>query len=68
MVMAKLNDTEIKLVKLICNELTAKEIATRMGLGVRTIEGYRLDILRKVKAKNVVGIALWAVRNGVVKL
>jgi two-component system, NarL family, invasion response regulator UvrY len=62
-----LNPVELKIVKLICKQLSSREIGDQLGLSFRTIESYRLIILRKVKAKNLVGIALWAVKNGVVK-
>lgn len=61
------NATELKVIKLICKQLTAKEIAGKMGLGYRTIESYRSVIQKRIKAKNSIGIALWAVRKGIVK-
>ena len=58
---------ELKIVKLICKQLTAKEIADRIGLSFRTVEDYRRKIQKKIGAKNVVGIAIYAVRNSLIK-
>jgi len=60
-------ETEIEIIKLICKQLTAKEIAEKLDLSYRTIEDYRLKIQKKVRAKNIVGIALYAIRKGIVK-
>jgi len=60
--------TELKIIKLICQELTSTQIATRLGLNKRTLEERRTIILRKTKSKNVVGIVKYAIKHGIVKL
>jgi DNA-binding NarL/FixJ family response regulator len=57
------NKKEIQIIKLICKQCSNKEIAAKLKLSIRTIEGYREEILKKMKVKNSVGIALFAVRN-----
>lgn len=59
---------ELKILKLICRQLTAKEIATKIGLSFRTVEDYRRKIQRKVGAKNVVGIAIYAVKHELIRV
>lgn len=59
---------EIKVIKLICKQYTSKEMAEVMNLSFRTVEDYRNRIQKKIKAKNAVGIALYAVKNGIVKI
>jgi DNA-binding NarL/FixJ family response regulator len=59
---------EILIIKLICKELTTKEIADQLKLSAKTIEDYSHRIKEKVGAKNLVGIALYAVKNGFVRL
>jgi DNA-binding CsgD family transcriptional regulator len=68
--MAKVSFTplELRIIKLICKQMTAKEIADKLGLSFRTIESYKLTIQKKTKARNIVGIALYAVREGVIKI
>jgi DNA-binding NarL/FixJ family response regulator len=58
---------ELKIIKLICQEYSNKEIGEKLELSGRTIEGYRRIILRKMKAKTAAGIALYAVRTGMIK-
>ena len=58
---------EKKVMRLICRQLSSKEIAASMNLAVRTVENYRHHIQEKIGARNVVGIALFAVVNEIVK-
>ncbi|MEP6750842.1 MAG: response regulator transcription factor [Bacteroidota bacterium] len=51
---------EIKVTKLICRQLTTKEIAQSLKIGIRTVEDYRHQVQQKIGARNVVGIALYA--------
>ncbi len=64
----KLNEREIEFLKLACTELTYKEIADKMFLSPRTIDGYRDALFEKLKAKTRVGLVLYAVKNGIVNL
>jgi DNA-binding CsgD family transcriptional regulator len=61
----KLNllEKEVKVIELICKEYGSPEIATKLKLSPRTIEGMRYRILQKTKSKNVVGIVKFAVIN-----
>jgi hypothetical protein len=54
--------------KLVCTEWTYKEIADRMYLSPRTIDGYRDALFEKLNVKTRVGLAMYAVRNGIVNL
>jgi DNA-binding CsgD family transcriptional regulator len=56
---------ERKVMELTCEQLTNKEIADRLGLGLRTIEKYKENILIKFDLRNNVGIAMYAVQNGI---
>jgi DNA-binding NarL/FixJ family response regulator len=62
----KLVDKEIEVVKLICKEYTNKQIAEILSLSNRTIDGYRERILKKIGAKNTVGIVMYAVKHGII--
>ncbi|MFL5738652.1 MAG: response regulator transcription factor [Flavisolibacter sp.] len=64
----ELTARELVLLKLICKQLTAREIGDKLGLSHRTIEEQRLKLQNKLRVKNAVGLALFAVRNGIVKL
>ena len=62
----KLNDREKEFLKLAATELTYKEIAEKMKLSPRTIDGYRDDLFEKLAIKSRVGLVLYAIRNGIV--
>ena len=64
----QLNDSEIGVLTHLCAELTSGEIAQKMYLSQRTIEGIRQELMRKTQSKNVVGLIVFAVKNGLVDL
>jgi DNA-binding NarL/FixJ family response regulator len=59
------NNNEIEIIKMICREKSTKEIAQQLFLSARTVEKYRERIQEKIDAKNMVGVVLFAVRNGI---
>jgi DNA-binding NarL/FixJ family response regulator len=59
------SEQEVKVIRLICKQLTNKEIANTIQLHVRTVEDYRYRIQEKMNVKNAVGIALYALANGI---
>ena len=66
--LVNLNDRELEFLKLTCTELTYKEIADKMYLSPRTIDGYRDALFEKLNAKTRVGLVLYAIRNGIVQV
>lgn len=64
----ELSQKEIDIIHLICQEMTNREIADRFNLSIRTIEGYRDQILEKLGAKNSAGIVVYAIRNKIYSL
>lgn len=66
--LTKLNERELEFLRLACSELTYNEIAAQMFLSPKTIDGYRSALFEKLAVKTRVGLALYAVRNGIVSL
>jgi DNA-binding NarL/FixJ family response regulator len=64
----KLNDRELEFLKLACSELTYKEIAAEMHLSPRTIDGYRDALFEKLEIKTRTGLAIYAIKNGIVQV
>jgi len=62
---ARLTDKEIRIINLICDEYSAKEISQEFFQSNRTVEGWRLKILEKLNVKNTAGIVKYAIRNGI---
>jgi two-component system, NarL family, invasion response regulator UvrY len=65
---ADLKESEREFIKLACTEMTYAQIAEKMQLSVKTVEGYRESLFLKFKLKNRVSLAMFAVRNGLVKV
>ena len=63
-----LKEHEMTFLKLACTELTYKEIADKMFLSPRTIDGYRDDLFQRLNVKTRVGLVMYAIRNGIVNL
>ena len=63
-----LNDRELEFLKFACTEMTYKEIAEKMYLSARTIDGYRDALFEKLNVKSRVGLVLYAIRNCIVNL
>lgn len=63
-----LSEKEVQFLKLVCTDLTYKEIADRMNVGVRTIDGYRDVLFERLKVKSRVGLVLFAIKNDMITL
>jgi two-component system invasion response regulator UvrY len=61
-----LKEREIEFMKLVCSELTYKEIAEQMNLSPRTVDGYRDDLFQKLGVKSRVGLVIFAVKSNLV--
>ena len=59
-----LTDRELEVVGLVAEGLTNKEIATRLGLSVRTAENHVLNVMNKLGLDNRAQVAAWFVRAG----
>jgi DNA-binding CsgD family transcriptional regulator len=66
--MLVLNERELEFMQLVCTECTYKEIADRMYLSPRTIDGYRDALFEKLHVRTRVGLAMFAVRSGIVNI
>lgn len=64
----KLNDRELEFLKFAGTELTYREIADKMCLSPRTIDGYREALFEKLNVKNRVGLVIYAIKNGIIRL
>ena len=62
-----LTEKEREFLRLVCTEITYKDIASIMNLSPRTIDDYRNSLFEKLKAKSRVGLVMYAMRNGLVQ-
>jgi DNA-binding NarL/FixJ family response regulator len=63
-----LSAQEIKVVRLICEEKTSQEIADLLFISKKTVESHRDRILQKIKARNMIGIAMYAIKHNIIDL
>jgi DNA-binding NarL/FixJ family response regulator len=64
----ELTGREREILQLICKELNNTEIADRLSLSVRTVEGHRNNLLLKTGCRNTAGLVLFAVRYNIFEL
>jgi DNA-binding NarL/FixJ family response regulator len=62
---AQLNEKEVHILKLMCEEKSTKEIADMVDLSPRTVEAIRDKLRAKTGAKSMAGLVLFAVKNGI---
>ena len=65
---AQLTTRERQVLVLIAEGQSNKEIANKLGIGVRTIETHRERIMRRLDIHSVAGLTKFAIANGMVSL
>lgn len=63
-----LKEREIEFLQHACSELTYKEIAEKMFLSPKTVDGYRDALFQKLEIRNRVGLVLYAIKNKIVEV
>ena len=63
-----MNDREKDFLKLACSEFTYNEIAGKMFVSPKTVDGYRNALFEKFNVKSRVGLVLFAIKKGLVIL
>lgn len=64
----QLTKREEEVLQLICMQLTTEEIAEKLFISPKTVNGHRNSLLQKTGANNVAGLVIYAVKNGVIKV
>lgn len=59
-----LTKREKEILQLICRELNSSEIADKLFLSVRTVEGHRNNLIAKINCRNTAGLVLFAIKSG----
>jgi DNA-binding NarL/FixJ family response regulator len=65
--LVQISEKETEFLKLICTELTYKEIADKLKISPRTVDNYRDNLFEKLHVKTRVGLAMFAAKNGIVQ-
>ncbi|MEM1320835.1 MAG: response regulator transcription factor [Bacteroidota bacterium] len=66
----KLNLTkrELEVLQLICQELTTSEIAQKLFISIRTVEGHRKNLLEKTGVRNMAGLVIYAMKHKLISV
>ena len=59
----KLSKRETEVLDLICDGLSNSEIAEKLGVSRRTVEGHRCSLISKTGAKSTIQLVLYAMKN-----
>ena len=62
----ELTERELEVLKLICEEKTAAEIAKVIFLSPRSVEGIRQRLIDKIGVRNTAGLVMFAAKNNIV--
>jgi DNA-binding NarL/FixJ family response regulator len=58
-----LTKREMEFLQYACSEMTYKEVADKMNLSPKTIDGYRENLFSKLQVKSRVGMVIFAIKN-----
>ena len=64
----KLTKRELEILQLICDQCTTSEIAEKLFISPRTVDGHRNNLLEKTGSKNTAGLVVYAIQKKIVDL
>ncbi len=62
-----LSEREKEIIRLVCQELTIKEIGDRLSLSENTIRNHKANIMEKIEVNNAIGLVKYAYQTGLLK-
>jgi len=63
-----LSKTELAILELICGQCTTSEIADKLYISPRTVEGHRNNLLLKTRSKNVAGLVIYGIQKKLIEI
>ena len=64
----QLSRREIDVLALICAQHTTSEVADKLFISPRTVEGHRNNLLLKTQSRNIVGLVLYGIEKRLIKI
>lgn len=64
----ELTKREEEILQLICEQFTTSEIAQKLYISPRTVDGHRNNLLGKLGCRNTAGLVVYALENKIVKV
>jgi DNA-binding NarL/FixJ family response regulator len=65
---SSLTEREREVLTMLARGLSTKEIASALGIGTRTVETHRANLMRKLRVRSVALLTQMAIREGIVTL
>lgn len=62
----KLTKRELEVLKLICEGLSNAQIAEKLFISIRTVEGHKSNLISKTGVKNTISLVMYALKNSLV--
>ena len=63
-----LTKREIEVLELVCQQMTTEEIAEKLFISMKTVNGHRNNLLQKTGARNAAGLVLYAAKKGLIEI
>ena len=63
----ELTTREIEVLELVCQQMTTDEIAEKLFISTKTVNGHRNNLLQKTGSRNVTGLVMYAVKNNLIE-
>ena len=63
---SSLTKREVQVLKFVAQQYSTREIANELNISESTIETHRKNLMKKVKVKNSVGLAIFAIKNEII--
>ena len=64
----QLTNRELEVLDLVCKGLTSQEIADKLFISDKTVEGHRTSIFQKANVRKTAALVLWALHNNFITL
>jgi DNA-binding NarL/FixJ family response regulator len=63
----RMTSRERQIVQLVAEARSTKEVASHLGISIKTVEAHRTNIMRKLRLRSVSELVRYAIRNGIVQ-
>jgi DNA-binding NarL/FixJ family response regulator len=64
----EITNREKEVLQLICEQCTTQEIADKLFISNRTVDGHRNNLLSKLGCRNTAGLVVYALQNGLARI
>lgn len=64
----EITNREKEILQLICEQCTTQEIADKLYISNRTVDGHRNNLLSKLGCRNTAGLVVYALQNGLARI